>query len=106
MSAALGANLVVTGLASSSVFDGPRLQTLDVTASGAFQDLAAGFRKCLDEIQVVRRAKDRPTETAPNVPVESSIDPAPLDAILSMKGTLVGGAYRAAIGGHALPLGE
>jgi hypothetical protein len=106
MSAALEAKLDVTGLASSSVFDGPRLQTLDVTATGAFQDLAARFRKCLDEIRAVRKAKGRVTETAPNVPVESSINAAPLDVILSMKGTVIGGAYRAAIGANAFLLGE
>ena len=56
ISAALEAKLNVTGLASSSVFDGPRLSTLDVMANGTFEELAAGFRKCLDRIQEVRRA--------------------------------------------------
>ena len=51
ISAALEARLDVTGLASSAVFDGPRLHTMDVTATGTFQDLAAGFRRCLDQIQ-------------------------------------------------------
>src|SRR5204862_5009191 len=37
---------------------------------------------------------------------ESSIDSAPLDAILSMKGTVREGAYRAAIGSRALLHGE
>src|SRR5437867_4407530 len=50
---ALGAGLEVTGLASSSVFDGPRLHTLDMAGTGTFDDLAGGFRKCLYEIQQV-----------------------------------------------------
>ena len=106
ISTALDAKLDVTGLASSSVFDGPHLHTLDVSATGTFQDLAAGFRKCLDEIQQVRRAGGRPNIMAPSAPVESSIDPEPLDAILSMKGVVIGGAYRAAIGANAVLRGE
>jgi hypothetical protein len=108
ISAALDARLDVTGLASSAVFDGPRLQTMDVIATGTFQDLAAGFRRCLDQIQQVRRARagGRPNPTAPDAPIESSIDPAPLDAVLSMKGATIGGAYRAAIGTNALLRGE
>ena len=108
ISAALDARLDVTGLASSAVFDGPRLQTMDVTATGTFQDLAAGFRRCLDQIQQVRRARagGRPDTTVPDAPIESSIDPAPLDAVLSMKGAAIGGAYRAAIGTNALLRGE
>src|SRR5215471_3974661 len=108
ISAALEARLDVTGLASSVVFDGPRLQTMDVTATGTFQDLAARFRRCLDQVQQVRRARagGRPNTTAPDAPIESSIDPAPLDAVLSMKGAAIGGAYRAAIGANALLRGE
>ena len=49
VSAALDAGLNVTGLAASSVFDGPHLFTLDVNATGTFVNLAAAFRKCLDE---------------------------------------------------------
>jgi hypothetical protein len=108
ISAALDARLDVTGLASSAVFDGPRLQTMDVIATGTFQDLAAGFRRCLDQIQQVRRARAgaRPNTTAPDAPMESSIDPAPLDTVLSMKGAVIGGAYQAAIGTNAVLHGE
>jgi hypothetical protein len=102
ISAALDTGLDVTGLASSSVFDGPHLYSLDLTASGTFQELAGGFRKCLDEIRHVRRTRDRPNVTAPDTPLESSIDAAPLDAVLSMKGVVIGGAYRATIGTKAL----
>jgi hypothetical protein len=38
--------------------------------------------------------------------VESAIDGGPLDAILSMRGTVVGGAYRAAIGKKGVVNGE
>lgn len=106
ISAALEARLEVTGLATSSVFDGPHLSTLDVMANGTFEELAAGFRKCLDRIQQVRRARGRPQATAPVAPIDSSIDPAPLDAVLSIKGIVIGGTYRAAIGANAVLWGE
>jgi Domain of Unknown Function (DUF1259) len=91
-----------------SVFEGPHLHTLDLTATGTFQELAAGFRKCLDEIQQVRRARAlrTPNTTAPDVPLESSIDPAPLDSVLSLKGAVIGGAYRAAVGADTVLRGE
>ena len=106
ISAALEAKLDVTGLASSSVFDGPRLSTIDVMANGTFEELAAGFRKCLDRIQQVRRARGRPKARAPDAPIESSIDPGPIDAVLSIKGLVIGGTYRAAIGANAVLWGE
>jgi hypothetical protein len=106
VTAALEAGLDVTGLASSSVFDGPHLHTLDVSGTGTFQNLAVAFRKCLDEIQHVRRASIRPKATAPDVPMVSSIDPAPLDAVLSMHGEVIEGAYKATIGTKAVLHGE
>ena len=102
----LDAGLEVTGLASSSVFDGPRLRILDVTGVGAFQDLAGAFRRGLDEIRRVRRATQRPTSTLPAVPTTSAIEAAPLDAVLSMKGLVVGGVYKAAIGKKTVLHGE
>jgi hypothetical protein len=104
----LDAGLEVTGLAASSVFDGPRLQTLDVTGMGTFEDLASAFRKALDEIRRVRRTTNRPSSrfTAPAVPDTSAIDAGPINAVLSMRGVVIGGVYKAAIGKKALLHGE
>jgi hypothetical protein len=101
---ALDAGLDVTGLAASSLFEGPRLQTLDVTGTGTFQGLASAFRKSLDEIRRVRHtAALRLTKVAvPAVPLESAIDGGPLDTILSMRGVVIGGVYKAAIGSRAV----
>src|SRR5215472_6888478 len=52
---ALNSGLEVTGLASSSFFAGPHLRTLDITGVGTFQNLAAAFRECIDEIERVRK---------------------------------------------------
>jgi hypothetical protein len=104
----LDAGLQVTGLAASSLFAGPRLQTLDVTGTGSFEGLASAFRKSLDEIRRVRRAATllHTRFVAPTVPLESAIDGGPLDAILSMRGVVIEGVYRAAIGSRAVLRGE
>ena len=108
LSAVLNAGLEVNGLASSSLFDGPRLHTLDVTGRGSFQSLATAFRKGLDEIGHVQRtmASGATKSLRPALPLESAITSGPLDAVLSMRGTIVGGAYKAAIGKRALLYGE
>ena len=102
----LDAGLEVTGLAPSSVFEGPRLQILDVTGVGTFQNLAGGFRKGLDEIRRIRRTTTRPKSVLPAVPTASAIDAGPLDAVLSMKGVVIGGVYQAALGKRVVLHGE
>lgn len=104
----LDAGLEVTGLAAASVFEGPHLQALDVTGTGTFEDLATAFRKGLDEIQRVRRTASRRSTNLvlPDVPEANAIDAGPINAILSMRGVVIGGVYRAAIGIKALIAGE
>jgi hypothetical protein len=108
LSAVLNAGLEVNGLAASSLFDGPRLHILDVTGHGSFRSLAVAFRKGLDEISHVQRtmASGAAKFARPTTPLESSIVSEPIDAILSMKGSLIAGVYKAAIGKRALLDGE
>jgi len=96
--AALDAGLQVTGLADSSLFAGPRLEVLDVAGVGTYQGLASSFRKALDAIQRRRISTPRPVEKLPELSLDSSINPEPLNAILSMRGSVSQGVYRAAIG--------
>jgi len=104
----LDAGLDVTGLAPSYSFEGPHVHTIDVTGLGSFSTLASAFREGLEAIQRVRRtaAVSPKRSAAPTLPIESDIDPGPLDAVLSMKGTLIGGVYKAAIGSRTLLNGE
>src|SRR5258708_15919356 len=51
LTTALDAGLEVTGLADSSLIQGPRLKALDVTGVGTYQNLASAFRRTLDEIR-------------------------------------------------------
>lgn len=104
----LDAGLDVTGLAASCSFDGPHLQTIDVTGVGSFPNLASAFRKGLDATQRVRRTAAISSKHAsrPTIPIESAINAGPLDAVLSMKGTVTAGVYKAAIGTRTLLNGE
>ena len=78
------------------VFDQPRLLTTNVSGRGTFEKLASGFRKSLDAITATRAIKT--TTTRSQFPRTSPIDPGPIDTILSMKGTVTNGIYRASIG--------
>lgn len=104
----LRGRLEVTGLSPLRAFDGPHVQVLDVTGAGTFSELASDFRQCLDEIQQVRRAATLHSKrfALPTPPMESAINPEPLDSALSMKGTVVDGVYKAAIGRRTLVGGE
>src|SRR5207247_1068371 len=72
----------------------PRMLTLDISGRGSFEKLASGIRKCLDAIAVARPGKTATFQ----LPGASAITAGPIDTILSMKGTVTNGIYRAAIG--------
>jgi hypothetical protein len=99
MSAALGAGLEVTGLGPTLLFEQPRLLTMNVSGEGAFQSLAVALRKTLDEVGRSRAGKSSPSIQGPALPpVVNNIDPGPLNSVLSMRGVIADGIYRAAIG--------
>jgi Domain of Unknown Function (DUF1259) len=102
----LDAGLQVTGLAASSVFDGPHLQTLDVSGVGTFSNLASAFRQGLDEIRRLHTTKAPVRSALPAVPPISAIEAGPLDAVLSLRGVVTGDVYKGAIGRRALVHGE
>ena len=104
LSVALKSGLEVTGLGPTLLSEQPRLLALNVIAEGTYQTLGAALRKTLDEVRRVRGQKSNPLAASgpPVAPVNNSIDPAPLNAILSMRGVAADGIYRAAIGRVAL----
>lgn len=111
MSAALGAGLQVNGLGPALLFEQPRLLTMSIWGEGTFQNLAAALRKSLDELG--RSRSDRSSSSADGAavpPAGNSIDPGPLNDVLSMRGVVTDGIYRAAIGRVVLvngtPLGR
>src|SRR5258708_34764015 len=99
MSAALHAGLDLTGLGATLLFEQPRVLAMNVWGEGKFQSIASALRKTLDEVSRTGARTPRSYSQGPGVvPVASSIDPAPLDGVLSMRGVVVDGIYRAAIG--------
>ena len=99
MSAALNAGLEVTGLGATLLFEQPRLLTMNVWGEGKFLSLASALRKTLDEISRPGTTQPRSSLQGPvTAPVVNNIDPAPLDGVLSMRGVVAEGIYRAAIG--------
>src|SRR5258708_26530554 len=99
MSAALNAGLEVTGLGATLLFEQPRLLTLNVTGEGTFHSLAGALRKTLDELRrTVAGKSNSASQGAVSPPVTNNIDPAPLNGVLSMRGAVADGIYRAAIG--------
>jgi hypothetical protein len=97
MSAALNAGLDVTGLGTTLLFEEPRLLTMTVWSEGTFQSLASAVRKTLDEVGRAGAARSK-RSGAVAAPVANNIDPAPLNSVLSMRGIVSDGIYRAAIG--------
>jgi hypothetical protein len=104
----LDTGLDVTGLAVSCSFDGPHIHTIDITGLGSFPTLASAFRRGLDAIQRVRKktAISPKLASKPTISIESAIDPTPIDTVLSMKGTVASGVYRAGIGTRTILNGE
>src|SRR5262249_39085613 len=96
-SAALDAGLEINGLANTLLFDQPRLLTLNLSGTGSFDKLAAAVRKCLDAIAAAHSSKTA-AAVRPPFSKTSAIEAAPIDAILSMKGSVTSGIYRASIG--------
>ena len=113
MTTALDAGLNITGLSEGSVFGGPRtggpqIKVLDVSGVGTYRDLASGFHRALDQIRQTRAGTNRNIArfALPELSLKSSIDAQPLNTILSMRGTVSDGVYRAVIGRRALLYGE
>jgi len=103
MSAALSGGLEVTGLGNTLLFDQPRLLTMNVSGEGTFQTLAGALRKTLDEVGRAGPGRSSSSSLgALSPPVANSIDAAPLNGVLSMRGVVAEGIYRAAIGRVAL----
>jgi len=98
MSAALNAGLEVTGLGGTLPFEQPRLFAMNVWSEGTFQNLASALRKTLDEVGRAGQSRAAPPAAAVAPALANNIDPAQLNSVLSMRGVVSEGIYRAAIG--------
>lgn len=112
MSAALDSGLEVTALHNHFFFDQPKVYFMHIGGMGDAPALAAGVKKVWDKIAQIRAANPAPAKTfgAPPIPAENAITPAPLEAILGMKGQASQGMFKVVIGRpasmHGAPIGK
>src|SRR5262249_2914463 len=100
ISMALKSGLDVTGLGPALLPVQPPLLVLNINAEGTYQTLGSGVRNGLEEERRVRTETGLPQQTARAVrpPFKNTVEAAPLNTILSMRGAAANGIYRAAIG--------
>lgn len=90
LSAALLHDIRVTALSAHLARADPQVWTLHLTAIGETDSLAAGIGGVLQTLQDV---KGQPREPPPPFDSGFSLDPAPVDSILGMRGERRSGAY-------------
>jgi Domain of Unknown Function (DUF1259) len=112
MSAALDSGLEVTALHNHFFFDQPKVFFMHIGGSGDEAKLAGGVKAVWDKIAQIRAANPTPHTAfgAPGISGENVITPAPLEAILGVKGQASQGMYKVVIGKpasmHGTPIGK
>ena len=99
MSAALDSGLEVTALHNHFFFDQPRVYFMHIAGMGEEAKLAAGVKSIWDKIAEIRAANPTPAKTfgGPDIAAENAISPAPLEAILGVKGQASQGLFKVVI---------
>jgi hypothetical protein len=100
MSALLDAGLEVTALHNHFFFDQPKVYFMHIGGEGSVDTLARGVRAALGAVKQVRAANPEPANSFKGTPLptQSSLDPAPLQKILSAKGETKDGMFKAVFG--------
>ncbi len=100
MSAALESGLEVTALHNHFFFDQPRVYFMHIAGMGDEAKLAAGVKAIWDKIAEIRAANPIPAKAfgGPDIAAENAIAPAPLEAILGVKGQASQGMFKVVIG--------
>ncbi len=100
MSALLDGGLEVTALHNHFFYDQPKVYFMHIGGEGSADKLARGVRAALDAVKQVRSANPEPTQSFGGnpLPAQSSLDPAPLQKILSSKGETKEGMFKAVFG--------
>ena len=108
MSALLDAGLEVTALHNHFFYDQPKVFFMHIGGEGSVDTLARGVRAAFDAVKQVRSASPEPANSFKGTPLppHSSLDPAPLQKILSAKGEAKDGMFKAVFGRSAkMPCG-
>ena len=100
MSAALDSGLEVTALHNHFFFDEPKVYFMHIGGTGDAAMLATGVKNVWDKIAQIRAATPTPAKTfgAPQISAANAITPAPLEAILGVKGQASQGMFKVVIG--------
>ncbi len=100
MDAAFAAGVDVTALHNHFFFDEPKVYFMHIGGEGKAEQLAAGVRAILDRVKEVRAASSEPGRSfkQPALPTASSIQSAPLVAILGGKPAEKDGMVKFTIG--------
>ena len=99
MSAAFEAGLEVTALHNHFFFDEPKVYFMHIGGTGEATKLAAGVKKVYDKIAEIRAANPAPGKAfTGNIASPSSINAAPLEAALGVKGQTNQGMFKIVIG--------
>jgi hypothetical protein len=112
MSVALDSGLEVTALHNHFFFDQPKVYFMHIGGMGDEAKLAEGVKNVWDKIAQIRAANPLPLKSfgAPNIGAENAITPAPLEAVLGVKGQSAQGMFKAVIGRpasmHGTPVGK
>lgn len=99
MSAAFDAGLEVTALHNHFLFNQPRVYFMHISGTGTTEQLATGVKKIFDKVAEIRQSRPTPaTEFPGRIADKSAISPAPLEAVLGMKGQANDGMFKVVIG--------
>jgi hypothetical protein len=102
MSAALDAGLEVTALHNHFFFDQPKVYFMHIAGMGDLRKLAGAVKAVYDRVGQVRSARPAPTSTfGGDIPAQSSITAAPIEAALGAKAQSKDGMVKVVIGRHA-----
>jgi hypothetical protein len=100
MSAALESGLEVTALHNHFFFDEPKVYFMHIGGMGETGALGAGVRKVYDKVAEIRAVQPTPQKVfmGGKIGSPSMISPAPLEALLGIKGQAKGGMFKVVIG--------
>lgn len=93
--AALKAGLTTTALHNHFLRDKPKVMFMHVGGMGALDELASKVKATLDEVRRLRAEKKL---SASAEPVQSTLEPKELDAVIGHSGELKDGVYKITIG--------
>src|SRR5450755_32995 len=102
MSVALDAGLEVTALHNHFFFDQPKIYFMHIGGMGDVRRLATGVKAVWDRIGQVRASQPTPTSTFPgDIPAQSSISAAAIEAVFGAKSQTNNGMVKVVIGRKA-----